>query len=188
MVGVAGESTWQREGFIRMLWSTRMGVRDQGSVVWVQCTNLCRVCVLNLLIAAPTDMGPVRSWSHHGSTVIIIICLITTLVRWWKKLVDIYVIVRGSLWYRGYRVVDICGVMRESRVKVKLLVVINDYYGIVNTKLDWILRWSCDVRDGKWCMWLLRGNPSRVSWCMIVSSCYMLVSSCSYVFAILVLF
>ena len=35
---------------------------------------------------------------------------------------------------------DICGVMRESRVKVKLLVVMNDYYGIVNTKLDWILR------------------------------------------------
>ena len=35
---------------------------------------------------------------------------------------------------------DIWDVMRKSRVKVKLLVVINDYYGIVNTKLDWILR------------------------------------------------
>ena len=44
-----------------------------GSVVWVQCTNLCRVCVLNLSIAAPADMGPVRSWLHYGSTVIIII-------------------------------------------------------------------------------------------------------------------
>ena len=31
-----------------------------GSVVWVQCANLCRVCVLNLSIAAPADMGPVR--------------------------------------------------------------------------------------------------------------------------------
>ena len=31
-----------------------------GSVVWVQCANLCRVCVSNLLIAAPADMGPVR--------------------------------------------------------------------------------------------------------------------------------
>ena len=52
-----------------------------GSVVWVQCANLCRVCVLNLSIAAPADMGPVRSWLHYGSTVIIIICLLTTLVR-----------------------------------------------------------------------------------------------------------
>ena len=31
-----------------------------GSVVWVQCANLYRVCVLNLSIAAPTDSGPVR--------------------------------------------------------------------------------------------------------------------------------
>ena len=31
-----------------------------GSVVRVQCANLCRVCVLNLSIAAPADMGPVR--------------------------------------------------------------------------------------------------------------------------------
>ena len=31
-----------------------------GSVVWLQCANLCRVCVLNLSIAAPADMGPVR--------------------------------------------------------------------------------------------------------------------------------
>ena len=35
---------------------------------------------------------------------------------------------------------DIRDVVRESYVKIKLLVVINDYYGIVNTKLDWILR------------------------------------------------
>ena len=35
---------------------------------------------------------------------------------------------------------DIFGVMRESRVQFKLLVVINDYYGIVYTKLDLILR------------------------------------------------
>ena len=40
-----------------------------GSVVWVQCTNLCRV--YNLCIAAPVDMSPVRSRSHYGSTVII---------------------------------------------------------------------------------------------------------------------
>ena len=51
-----------------------------GFMVSVQCANLCRVCVLNLSIAAPADMGPVRSWSHYGSTVIIIMCLITTLV------------------------------------------------------------------------------------------------------------
>ena len=30
-----------------------------GSVVWVQCANLCRVC-FNLSIAAPVDKGPVR--------------------------------------------------------------------------------------------------------------------------------
>ena len=35
---------------------------------------------------------------------------------------------------------DICGVMRESRVKIKLLWSCNDYYGIVYTKLDLILR------------------------------------------------
>ena len=31
-----------------------------GSVVWVQCANLYRLCVLNLSIAAPADKGPVR--------------------------------------------------------------------------------------------------------------------------------
>ena len=30
-----------------------------GSVVWVQCTNLCRVYI-NLSIAAPADKGPGR--------------------------------------------------------------------------------------------------------------------------------
>ena len=35
---------------------------------------------------------------------------------------------------------DICDVVRESWVKIKLLVVMYDYYRIVNTKLDWILR------------------------------------------------
>ena len=39
------------------------------SVVWVQCTNLCRV--YNLSIAASSDMDTVRSRSHHGSTDII---------------------------------------------------------------------------------------------------------------------
>ena len=48
-----------------------------GSIVWVRCANLCRVCVFNLAIAAHADKGPVRSWSHYGSTVIIM-CLITT--------------------------------------------------------------------------------------------------------------
>ena len=52
-----------------------------GSVVWVPCANLCRVCMLNLWIAAPTDKGPVHSRSHYGSTGIVIMCLITTLVR-----------------------------------------------------------------------------------------------------------
>ena len=50
-----------------------------GSVVWVQCATSAE-CILNLSIAAPADKGPVRSWSHCGSTVIIM-CLITTLVR-----------------------------------------------------------------------------------------------------------
>ena len=35
-----------------------------GSVVWVRCANLCRVCVLNLLIAVPADKGPI----HVGHT------------------------------------------------------------------------------------------------------------------------
>ena len=39
------------------------------SVVWVQCTNLCRVYKLS--IAASSDMDTVRSRSHHGSTDII---------------------------------------------------------------------------------------------------------------------
>ena len=51
-----------------------------GSVVWVQCATSAE-CIINLSIAAPADKGPVRSWSHYGSTVIIIMCLITTLVR-----------------------------------------------------------------------------------------------------------
>ena len=52
-----------------------------GSVVWVKCATSAE-CILNLSIAAPADKGPVRSWSHYGSTVIIIImCLIVTLVR-----------------------------------------------------------------------------------------------------------
>ena len=37
-------------------------------------------CVLNLSIAAPADMGLVRSRSHYEPT-IMITCLITTLVR-----------------------------------------------------------------------------------------------------------
>ena len=51
-----------------------------GSVVWVQCANLFRVCVLNLLIVAPADMGLVWSRPHYEPT-IMITCLITTLVR-----------------------------------------------------------------------------------------------------------
>ena len=50
-----------------------------GSVVWVQCATSAK-CVLNLPIAAPADKGPVHSWSHCGSTVIMM-CLITTPVR-----------------------------------------------------------------------------------------------------------
>ena len=53
-----------------------------GFVLWVQCaTSADCVCVLNLSIAAPANKGPVCSWSHFGSTVIIMMCLITTLVR-----------------------------------------------------------------------------------------------------------
>ena len=51
-----------------------------GSMVWVKCANLCRVCVLNLSIVAPADMGPVQSRSHYESTVMIT-CLIKTLVQ-----------------------------------------------------------------------------------------------------------
>ena len=38
-----------------------------GSIVWVQCTNLCRV--YDLSIAASSDMGIVRNRTHYGSTV-----------------------------------------------------------------------------------------------------------------------
>ena len=38
------------------------------SVVWVQCTNLCRV--YDLSIAASLVMDTVHSRSHYGSTVI----------------------------------------------------------------------------------------------------------------------
>ena len=51
-----------------------------GSVVWVQCATSVE-CILNLSIVAPADKGPVRSLSHYESTVIIIMCLITTPVR-----------------------------------------------------------------------------------------------------------
>ena len=50
-----------------------------GSVVWVQCATSAE-CVLNLSIATPTDKGLVHSWSHYGSTVIIMMCLITTCI------------------------------------------------------------------------------------------------------------
>src|SRR6266536_1982312 len=36
-----------------------------GSVVWVQCANLCRECVLNLSIAASSIMGIVHTRSHR---------------------------------------------------------------------------------------------------------------------------
>ena len=51
-----------------------------GSVVWVQCATSAK-CILNLSIATPADKGPVRSWSHYESTVIIILCFIITPVR-----------------------------------------------------------------------------------------------------------
>ena len=51
-----------------------------GSVVWVKCATSAE-CVLNLSIAATADPGLVRSWSNCASTVIIIMCLITTPVR-----------------------------------------------------------------------------------------------------------
>ena len=38
-----------------------------GSVVWVQCTNLCRV-FLNLSIAVSTVTDTLESKVHHGST------------------------------------------------------------------------------------------------------------------------
>ena len=66
------------------------------SVVWVQCTNLCRV--YNLSIAVSSVMDTVRSRSHYGSTEIII-WIITTPVRWEKKLVDLYVVTSWSWWY-----------------------------------------------------------------------------------------
>ena len=43
---VVGPPEWEREAM--------------GSVVWVQCAKLYRECVLNLSIAVPADMGPVR--------------------------------------------------------------------------------------------------------------------------------
>ena len=43
-----------------------------GSVVWVQRATSAE-CILNLSIAVLVDKGPVRSWSHYESTVIIII-------------------------------------------------------------------------------------------------------------------
>ena len=45
------------------------------SMVWVKCAT-SKECI-NLLIAAPADKGPVRSWSHYESTVIRIMSLIT---------------------------------------------------------------------------------------------------------------
>jgi len=124
-----------------------MGVRGQGSVVWVQCANLCRVCVLNLSIAAPADMGLVRSRSHYEPT-IMITCLITTLVRWWKKLVDIYVIVRGSLWYQEYQLVGYLGCYAKVKGNGQAPCGHEWLLRYCNTKFDWILRWSCDVHDG----------------------------------------
>ena len=38
-----------------------------GSVVWVQCTNLCRVYI-NLSIAESTVTDTLESRAHHGST------------------------------------------------------------------------------------------------------------------------
>ena len=41
-----------------------------GSVVWVECTNHCRVCMLNLSIAVPADKGPVRVGHTMGEGVL----------------------------------------------------------------------------------------------------------------------
>ena len=54
--------------------------KAMGAVVWVQCATSTE-CILNLSIAVPADKGPVCSRSQYGSTVIIIMCLIKTLVQ-----------------------------------------------------------------------------------------------------------
>ena len=46
MVGVAGESAWQREGFVGVLWSTRMGVRGQVFRSVGKVRYLCRVYLI----------------------------------------------------------------------------------------------------------------------------------------------
>ena len=78
---MAGRVSWQYDGFVRT-----MLVHPNGSarpwVPWCGFSVLTSAeYKLNLSIDAPADKGPVRSWSHYGSTVIIITCLITTLVR-----------------------------------------------------------------------------------------------------------
>ena len=40
-----GECHGSRSVLSERHWSTKMGVRGHGFVVWVQCANLCRECV-----------------------------------------------------------------------------------------------------------------------------------------------
>ena len=68
---MAGRVSWAIVGFVRIPL-----VHPNGSarpwVPWCGYSVLTSAeCVLNLSIAVPMDKGPVRSWSHCGSTVII---------------------------------------------------------------------------------------------------------------------
>ena len=85
-IPMGNESEWpgechdSRSVLSKRRWSTRMGERGHGFCSVGTVRYLCRVYI-NLSIAVPADKGPVRSWSHYESTVIIIMCLITTPVR-----------------------------------------------------------------------------------------------------------
>ena len=141
-------------------WSTRMGVRGHGFRGVGKVHYLCRVCVLSLSIVVRADKGPVRSWSHYGSTVIIIMCLITTPVWWGDK----FVVTAGRIivWDQVLFMVVIAGkIIIWDQVLVMVVIAgkiivwlrgnplspewfrlwsVNDHHGIEDTEL-------LDIRD-----------------------------------------
>ena len=143
----------------------------------------------------PVNKGPVRSWSHYESTVIIT-WLMTTRVRWWDKLVVIDG--RITVWDQVLVMVVItrmitvvsripsCGyswccarIMGKDQAPCGHLMITTVLF-IPSLIWSWDDRVMSEV--GKWCICWLRGNHSRLdgAWSVIMlhASIVGLICSC----------
>ena len=125
----------------------------------------------------PADKGLVRSRSHYGSTVIIT-CLIRTPVQWWKEWLIL-------MWSREDHIgiedtKDGWGLWCYARIKGKdrahcghvmitmVLLVPSLIWSWGDRVMTMMVSGSCGGYEV---------TPNRVSWCMILLTCCMLVSS-----------